>query len=125
MKRIATVTILFAAAVGLFSMSALAVEPAGNLTQSEVKALIQTAKTPADHTRLANYYRSEASRLEAEAKVHEEMAAAYDKNPAGHPIPKGQTLGTHCRNLTKDISNEAKEAGEMAAMHEEMARNAK
>jgi hypothetical protein len=125
MKRIVTVTILFAAAVGLIGSSALAVEPAGNLTKREVKTLIETAKTPADHAKLANYYRYEATRLQAEVKDHEAMAAAYDKNPMGHPIPKGQTLGTHCRNLMKDISEEAKEASEMATMHEELARNAK
>jgi hypothetical protein len=88
MKRIVTVTILFAAAVGLIGSSALAVEPAGNLTKSEVRVLIQTAKTPADHAKLANYYRYEATRLQAEVKDHEAMAAAYDKNPMGHPIPK-------------------------------------
>ena len=87
--------------------------------------MIETAKTPADHMKLANYYRLEADKLKAEVKDHEEMAAAYDKNPAGHPVPKGQTLGAHCRNLVKDISDEAKHANEMATMHEEMAKGAK
>ena len=86
---------------------------------------VETAKTPADHMKLANYYRSEVARLQAEVTDHQEMAAAYDKNPAGHPIPKGQTLGTHCRNLVKDITHEAKEATEMATMHEAMAKVAK
>jgi hypothetical protein len=125
MKRLAVVTILFAAAVGLTGTSALAIEPAGNLTKSELKTLIETAKTPADHARLAEYYRFHAGVLQAELKDHEEMAAAYDKNPAGHPIPKGQTLGTHCRNLMKDIRDEEKQANEMATIHDEMARNAK
>lgn len=125
MKRIVTVMMLLAAAVGLTGLTSWAVEPAGNLTKSQVKALIQTAKTPADHMKLANYYRYQANKLQGELKDHEEMAAAYDKNPMGHPIPKGQTLGDHCRNLTKYIGDEAKEASEMAAMHEEMAKNAK
>jgi hypothetical protein len=122
MFKIFSVAFLLGAALG---SSALAVEPSIKLSRSEVKTLIQTAKTPADHTKLANYYRAEAMRLQAEVKDHEEMAALYDKNPAGHPIPKGQTLGAHCRNLVKDISDEAKEASEMATMHEEMAKTAK
>ena len=125
MKRITNVMILVTAAIGLLGTSALAIEPAGNLTKTELKTLIGTAKTPADHTKLANYYRYQASVLQAEVKDHEEMAAAYDKNQMGHPIPKGQTLGTHCRNLVKYIADEAKEANEMATMHEEMAKNAK
>src|SRR5258708_6350526 len=99
MKRIVTVMMLVGAAIGLAGSTAWAVEPAGNLTKSELKALIQAAKTPADHMKLANYYRYQATSLQAEVKDHEQMAAAYDKNPMGHPIPKGQTLGDHCRNL--------------------------
>jgi len=120
MKRMVAVMILLGTAVAIW-----AVEPVNTLTKSELKSLIQTAKTPEDHMKLANYYRAEAMRLEAEVRDHEEMAGLYDKNPAGHPIPKGQTLGTHCRNLVKDITDEAKEATEMATMHEEMAKGAK
>jgi hypothetical protein len=123
MKRIVTLMILLAAAIGVTGSTALAVE--GNLTRSQVKALIQTAKTPADHMKLARYYRYEASRLQTEVKDHDEMAAAYDKNPMGHPIPKAQTMGDHCRNLVKYDDEGVKEANEMAAMHEEMAKSAK
>jgi hypothetical protein len=122
MNRMFSAVILLGAA---FGSSVWAVEPANSLSRSELKTLIQTAKTPADHMKLANYYRAEAIRLQAEVKAHEEMAASYDKNPAGHPVPKGQTLGAHCRNLVKDIADEAKQANEMATMHEEMAKGAK
>jgi hypothetical protein len=122
MKRIVTVMILLAA--GLVG-SIWAVEPSGKLTKSQVMSLIQTAKTPADHMKLAKYYRYEANRLEADVKEHEEMASAYDKNPMAHPIPKGQTLGDHCRNLVKYYGEGVKDANEMAAMHDEMAKSAK
>ena len=125
MKRIVSVTILLAAAVGLTGSAAWAVESTGKLTKSQVKALIQSAKTPADHRKLAKYYRYEASRLQTEVKDHDEMAAAYDKNPMSHPVPKGQTLGEHCRNLEKYDGEGIKEANEMADMHEEMAKAAK
>ena len=125
MKRMISVMILLGTAVGVTSSNAWAVEPSGKLSKSQVETLIQTAKTPADHMKLAKYYRYEATRLEADVKEHEEMAAAYDKNPLTHPIPKAQTLGDHCRNLVKYLGDGAKEANEMAAMHEEMARSEK
>ncbi len=125
MKRIVTIMFLFGAAVGITGSSAYAVEPAGALTNDQVKALISTAKTPADHLKLAGYYRYEASKLQAEIKDHEEMAADYDKNPAGHPVPKGITLGEHCRNLVKYYREAAATDTEMAAMHEEMAKSAR
>jgi len=40
MKRIVTVMMLVGAAIGLAGSTAWAVEPAGNLTKSELKALI-------------------------------------------------------------------------------------
>ena len=116
---------LLAAAIGVTGSTAWAAESAGKLTKSQVKALIVTAKTPADHMKLAKYYRYEAGMLQTEMNDHNEMAAAYDKNPSGHPVPKAMTLGDHCRNLVKGDMDAIKEANEMADMHEEMAKNAK
>lgn len=125
MKQKLTVLILLAVAACVTGSTAWAVEPAGKLTKTQLMSLIRTAKTPADHMKLANYYRYEANRLEADVKEHEGMAAAYDKNPMAHPIPKGQTLGDHCRNLMKYYGEGASDANAMAAMHEEMAKAAK
>ncbi len=125
MKRIVTVIALLAAAAGVTVSISSAVESAGKLSKTELKALIVSAKTPADHAKLAKYYRYEAAMLQAEVKDHDEMAADYDKNPMGHPIPKAQTLGDHCRNLVRYDNEAVKEANEMAAMHEEMAKSIK
>src|SRR4051812_18016127 len=124
MKRTFTALFLLAAAVGISASSVWAVEPAGVLKSSELKALIQTAKTPTDHLKLAAYYRAEEAQLQAEVKEHGEMAAIYDKNPASRPIPKGITFGEHCRSLVKYLGESARNAGEMAAMHEAMAKAA-
>ena len=122
MKRMMTIVMLLTAAVGI---TALAVEPAGKLSKSEVKSLIQTAKTPADHLKLASYYHYEATTLTADIKEHQEMAVAYDQNPALKALPKAQTLGDHCRSLVRYLGEDLKEANEMAAIHEEMAKEAK
>ena len=125
MKRIVTIMFLLGTAVGITGFHAYAVEPIGALTNDQVKALIRTAKTPDDHLKLASYYRYEAAKLQAEVKDHEEMAADYEKNPMGHPIPKGITLGEHCRNLVKYYREAVKTDTEMAALHEEMAKSVK
>ena len=116
-------SLLFAlAAAG--ACTVYAAEPASALSKNEVKALIATASTPAEHMKLANYYRSEARQFEVDAKEHEEMAAAYYKNPSAHIIPKYPTLGEHCRSIVQRDSDAAKTATKMAAMHEEMAKAA-
>jgi len=125
MKRYVTVMFLLGMAIGTTGFRAYAVEPAGALTRDEAKALISAAKTPEDHMKLSGYYRAEALKLQAEVKDHEAMAAAYDKNPLAHPIPKGPSLGQHCRNLVKYYGDAAKAHNELADMHEAMARNAK
>lgn len=93
------------------------------LTSKEAKTLVLTAKTPADHMRLAGYFKAEADRFEAEAKEHEEMAEAYRNNP----LPKNlQGPGTisHCEILVKSGREMAKAARELAAAHEQMAKDA-
>src|SRR5258705_1233380 len=52
-----------------------------SLSKKEVKALIASAKTKEDHLKLAEYYKGEVARLEAEATDHDEMAEMYRKNP--------------------------------------------
>lgn len=52
------------------------------------------------------------------------MEAAYDQNPSSHIIPKWPSMGEHCKNLEDDYTQAAKQAMEMADMHEEMAKSA-
>jgi hypothetical protein len=51
-----------------------AVEPKGDLKPNEVKALVASAKTPADHMKLARHYTAMAAKHEAEAQEHEALA---------------------------------------------------
>src|SRR6516225_9146818 len=45
------------------------------LTKKELKALIASAKTPADHELIAEHYRFEAKRLAAKQQEHERQLA--------------------------------------------------
>ena len=95
------------------------------LSRQQLKSLISSAKTPADHQRLGAYYRDEAARLNAKQREHEEEAAEYYKDPSRHPGPKYPTLGQHCRDLAGYYGVAAKKALTMADMHEALALEAK
>jgi len=53
-----------------------------HLSAGQVKTLIATAKTPAEHHRIAVYYQAKAADYLAQAAMHEQMVAAYKANPS-------------------------------------------
>jgi hypothetical protein len=99
-----------------------------HLSKKEVVALITNAKSPEEHLRLAQYYKAEADRLEVEAKEHDEMAAAYRKNSTWQASaakgPMRPDTPAHCEYFAKSVREAAKAAQEMAASHEQMAKDA-
>jgi hypothetical protein len=84
------------------------------LNPQDLKEIIAKAKTPADHEKLAAYYKQEASQLQENAELHRADANIYGK---------GQGL-IHCTNLAKYYEQAAKEADALATMHENMAKAA-
>jgi len=114
----------------LFSLTLFAFVPAKaadtQLTRKQLKTAIENAKTPAQHRAIADYYRQQAQRLSAKSKEHQEMAQEYLKHPL--PFEGKQVYGTvgasHCRSLADNYANAAKNAEELAALHDEMAKEA-
>ena len=106
---------------------AAAAQNSGSFGKKELKALLKTAKTPADHHRIAEYYRQRAQQLTASSKQHSELAATYAKNPpfpaleAKHGYAFGQGA-THCRYWAKRDAEEATKAEALAVRHEELAK---
>jgi hypothetical protein len=94
------------------------------LSSAEVKKLVASAKTSADHLKLAKHYEAVAAKHEREAKEHEQLAEQYSKNPTGHeqkhPM-SGQTAG-HCRTYAEHCRKAAEAARQMAAAHAAMAK---
>ncbi len=115
--RVAGAVLTFAVAVAL----AQPVARQENLTRKELKGLIASAKTPADHERIAAYYRAEAQRFEGKYREHEEELAEYYKNPWGYPS-KYPTRGDHCRSLASHYKMAAERAIAFAEMHEKLAK---
>ena len=99
------------------------------LTSKQAKALAATAKTSVEHKKLAAYYGLEADKFEADAKRHEELAQIYrtsggdttigGKNSGGGSLSR--TFG-HCDAVAKSLREAAKATRELAAEHEQMAK---
>jgi hypothetical protein len=87
------------------------------LTKSEVKALIGSAKTPEDHMKLAAYYKGEAQRQEALAKYHDDLAEVY--KVTYHAGRVGMV--NHCKEFADEARKAAAAANSMADDHEKMA----
>ena len=125
---LAALTII-ALALSSFVPLAMAANDKPVLTKKELKVLLKTASEPADHQKIAEYYRQKAVRLRDDAKEHLEMAEDYAKYPrVGAMGPKqlgplGQGA-THCRRWAELDEQEAKEADALVVLHEDMAKQA-
>ena len=128
MKRYITTAVLMASALVLGSaFPASAVEPV-KMSAKQVRELVLNAKTPADHLKLAAWYKDEADRMDAEAADHETLVDIYRKHPAvlgsksNVPI-SGSAM--HCTNLATSLRGAAKEYRELASEHEMMSKGAR
>jgi hypothetical protein len=130
-NRINSVVALLTLAITLlsFTPSSFAVEAEKISNKKELKALIKTAKTPADHLRIANYYREQAAKLTASSNERVAMAREYSKNPVFAAVEAKQQASfgqgaSHCRRWAELDKQQAKEAEALAAFHEDMAKSA-
>jgi hypothetical protein len=99
------------------------------IASKRVKALIASAKTPQDHLKLAAYFTQEADRLDADAKVHQELAEGYQQNPnttgGGKQSGTGSIFRTaeHCDSAAKSLRDAARSLREPAGEHQRMAKD--
>jgi hypothetical protein len=93
------------------------------LTSKQVKALIASANTPADHVKLHKHFLALAAKYEADASEHAAEAQAYRKNPSFRESksPVGPGTAAHCDRFAELDREAAKEARELATAHEHMA----
>jgi hypothetical protein len=97
------------------------------LNKKELKVLLKSAKGPAEHQKIAAYYRQEAARLTQIAKEHGELAAIYKQNPP-HPAMESKHGSSvegvsHCSRWAELDAEQAKEAEALAVLHEGMAKD--
>ena len=94
------------------------------ISKKQLSELVASAKTAADHRKLAEHYRAVASNHEAEATEHAELAAKYKANPTISDIkrPGSPDTAAHCLAYAEHCRKAAKTRNDMAAMHEGMAK---
>lgn len=97
------------------------------ISRKELKVLLKTAKEPAEHQKIAAYYRQEATRLTQSAKEHAELAAIYKQNPPNPAMESkhGSSVEgvSHCNRWSELDAEQAKEAEALAVLHEGMAKD--
>ena len=125
MKRFQTYVIgaLAAIAIGAALPAVSAQSSTDRLTDKQVKELIATAKTPADHVKLQKHYLAVAAEYETKAVEHTAEAAEYRKNPSFRDTktPYGPGTAAHCERFAQLDREAAKEARDLASAHEHMA----
>jgi len=91
----------------------------------EVKALLLSPKTAADHAAIAAHYEDDAKLLREKAEEHKKILAEFLKDP--HDYPKAYLSGNfenHCKRLIDVYNKGADESLEMAKMHRQIAEGA-
>lgn len=116
--------------LAMFSLPAFAVQSTAPELQTEqklsekkqaLKHLLNNTRTPADHLRLAAYYRHRAQKLRNRSEAHEAEAQGYASRSVFEPktgIPGG--LLRHCREWAWRYAEDAKQADALAAVHDKL-----
>lgn len=125
MKRLISIAaLLFALAVVIpVQGQSVATSKTDTLSKQQLLTLIATAKTPAEHQRLADYYKGQAQYYLAQSTLHQEMAAAYKKNPASS-AKFATGSAHHCDFFAQSFKQTATQMQNLANMHEQMAKDA-
>ncbi len=85
--------------------------------------MITSAKTSADHEKLAAHYEQEAKAARAKAEEHKKMADAYRK--AGGPLIEKLHFDQHCDALVRSYTATADEFEALAKAEHEAAKEMK
>lgn len=93
------------------------------LTAKQVKELVSSANTPADHTKLSKHLSALAAKYEADAAEHVALSAVYRKTPSASETKPPGTPDTaaHCDRFAESTRSAATEARDLAAAHAHMA----
>ncbi len=95
-----------------------------HLSKKQLAALVACAKTPAEHERIAAYYRAEYERLQAEADQHADMAGRFLSNPATNNDKSARGTVSHCVSMERNLRSKSAQARAIAEEHKRLARAA-
>lgn len=129
MKRtfaaLSVLSLVFVMTVAAFGQTASrAQSKPEHLDKQQLNTLIATAKTPAEHERIAQFYEARAQDFRAQANEHEAMVAAYKANSSlSNDKNRASTIG-HCEYFVQTFKEMAAKSHELAQLHEQMAKDA-
>ena len=96
------------------------------ISKRALQEMIAGAKSAADHKAIADYYYAEATKAQAKAVEHDEMAGWYRKAGEGvKKTPYAPGTISHCERLVKDYKSTAEDLTALAKEHEAMAAEVK
>jgi len=107
--------ILAALTMALLVFSLNRQTPTSASEEVDLTVLIETAKTPEDHLKIAEYYEEQAVMMEKKATLHESMAKAYKERS------KMPGMTNHCEKLARESKESAEQYKAMAEEHKKMA----
>ncbi len=84
--------------------------------EEEIIVLIESAETPEDHMKIAEYYEAQAAQMEKMSSWHETMGKTYERR--SKPM---SGMAIHCSMLSKESNESAEQYRAMAKEHEKMA----
>ena len=87
------------------------------MSDAQLQQLVTSARTPADHGKLVEYFTGLATKYSQDADSHAAMAVGYKGNPRGMT-----SAVAHCDRLAQQGRAAAAEAKALAAEHQAMAK---
>lgn len=86
--------------------------------------MIATAKTPAEHERIAQFYEAKARDYRTQEQEHEAMIAAYKANSSLSTDKNYASTIGHCEYFVQTFREMAVKSHELAQLHEQMVKDA-
>src|ERR1039458_7421220 len=110
-------TLSFATAFAFTSFAAMAqTQPnSADLSKQQLVSLIASAKTPAEHTRIAQYYGAKAQDYLAQSNEHAQMAEQFKKNSVISSSKFSTGTVNHCEYLAQNFKQKAEQMQKLEA----------
>jgi len=89
----------------------------------DLRSALKAAKTPADHERIAAYYKAKAERLSAQAADYQEAAMTFRKGPVVKNLTAPNTAARY-EYIAEGFREQAKTNRQLWKSQEQMARDA-
>ncbi len=123
-RTIATLSFATVLAFTSFAAMAQAQPNSADLSKQQLVSLIASAKTPAEHIRIAQYYGAKAQDYLAQSNEHVQMAEQFKKNSVTSSSKFSTGTVNHCEYLAQNFKLKAEQMQKLEAEHEQMAKDA-